>query len=169
MSFIVFSTEGRILMALTEDRWHMHTWFRSSSRFFRFLSLIFYLDTSMIREQIRAGLEELRMVQPGGDTFMHQGFQRVSHWFPPNTVASHRSNCTRLNLQPLTPSNLSLRPASKYTTRLAMVSKAFSFLHLISLITVGYFLPIRQISDMVDSSNKERDSSCSLHHVHSFV
>ncbi|KAF7665382.1 hypothetical protein LDENG_00145110 [Lucifuga dentata] len=50
MSFIVFSTEGRILMKLTEDR-----------------------------EQIRAGLEELRMVQPGGDTFMHRGFQRVSH------------------------------------------------------------------------------------------
>uniref|UniRef100_I3J6B1 Anthrax toxin receptor 1 n=1 Tax=Oreochromis niloticus TaxID=8128 RepID=I3J6B1_ORENI len=49
MSFIVFSTEGRILMALTEDR-----------------------------DQIRAGLEELRMVQPGGDTFMHRGFQRAS-------------------------------------------------------------------------------------------
>uniref|UniRef100_A0A8C4EEV5 Anthrax toxin receptor 1 n=1 Tax=Dicentrarchus labrax TaxID=13489 RepID=A0A8C4EEV5_DICLA len=49
MSFIVFSTEGRTLMALTEDR-----------------------------EQIRAGLEELRMVQPGGDTFMHRGFQRAS-------------------------------------------------------------------------------------------
>ncbi|XP_072227448.1 anthrax toxin receptor 1-like isoform X2 [Leuresthes tenuis] len=49
MSFIVFSTEGRTLMALTEDR-----------------------------DQIRAGLEELRMVQPGGDTFMHRGFQRAS-------------------------------------------------------------------------------------------
>uniref|UniRef100_A0A3P8Q926 Anthrax toxin receptor 1 n=1 Tax=Astatotilapia calliptera TaxID=8154 RepID=A0A3P8Q926_ASTCA len=49
MSFIVFSTEGRILMPLTEDR-----------------------------DQIRAGLEELRMVQPGGDTFMHRGFQRAS-------------------------------------------------------------------------------------------
>uniref|UniRef100_A0A671WDZ5 Anthrax toxin receptor 1 n=1 Tax=Sparus aurata TaxID=8175 RepID=A0A671WDZ5_SPAAU len=49
MSFIVFSTEGRTLMALTEDR-----------------------------EQIRAGLEELSMVQPGGDTFMHRGFQRAS-------------------------------------------------------------------------------------------
>uniref|UniRef100_A0A8D3ED01 Anthrax toxin receptor 1 n=1 Tax=Scophthalmus maximus TaxID=52904 RepID=A0A8D3ED01_SCOMX len=35
-------------------------------------------NTSMIREQIRAGLEELRMVQPGGDTFMHRGFQRAS-------------------------------------------------------------------------------------------
>lgn len=33
----------------------------------------------MIREQIRVGLEELRMVQPGGDTYMHRGFQRVSH------------------------------------------------------------------------------------------
>ncbi|XP_056146257.1 anthrax toxin receptor 1 [Lampris incognitus] len=49
MSFIVFSREGWILMKLTEDR-----------------------------ELIRAGLEELRMVQPGGDTFMHKGFQRAS-------------------------------------------------------------------------------------------
>ncbi|XP_059401251.1 anthrax toxin receptor 1 isoform X1 [Carassius carassius] len=49
MSFIVFSTEGRILMKLTEDR-----------------------------DQIRAGLEELQIVQPGGDTFMHKGFQRAS-------------------------------------------------------------------------------------------
>uniref|UniRef100_A0A8C2FLG2 Anthrax toxin receptor 1 n=1 Tax=Cyprinus carpio TaxID=7962 RepID=A0A8C2FLG2_CYPCA len=47
MSFIVFSTEGRILMKLTEDR-----------------------------DQIRAGLEELQGVLPGGDTFMHKGFQR---------------------------------------------------------------------------------------------
>ncbi|XP_051541262.1 anthrax toxin receptor 1-like isoform X2 [Myxocyprinus asiaticus] len=49
MSFIVFSTEGRILMKLTEDR-----------------------------DQIHAGLEELRRVLPGGDTFMHKGFQRAS-------------------------------------------------------------------------------------------
>uniref|UniRef100_A0A3P8UGS1 Anthrax toxin receptor 1 n=1 Tax=Cynoglossus semilaevis TaxID=244447 RepID=A0A3P8UGS1_CYNSE len=49
MSFIVFSTEGRTLMPLTEDR-----------------------------ERIRSGLEELRMVQPGGDTFMDKGFQRAS-------------------------------------------------------------------------------------------
>uniref|UniRef100_A0A3Q3WNL1 Anthrax toxin receptor 1 n=1 Tax=Mola mola TaxID=94237 RepID=A0A3Q3WNL1_MOLML len=49
MSFIVFSTEGRTLMALTEDR-----------------------------DKIRAGLDELRMVQPGGDTFMDRGFQRAS-------------------------------------------------------------------------------------------
>ncbi|XP_043107093.1 anthrax toxin receptor 1 isoform X2 [Puntigrus tetrazona] len=49
MSFIVFSTEGRILMKLTEDR-----------------------------DQIRAGLEELQSVLPGGDTFMHKGFQRAS-------------------------------------------------------------------------------------------
>ncbi|KAG1929510.1 anthrax toxin receptor 1 [Pimephales promelas] len=49
MSFIVFSTEGRILMKLTEDR-----------------------------DQIRAGLEELQHVLPGGDTFMHKGFQRAS-------------------------------------------------------------------------------------------
>ncbi|KAI5624565.1 anthrax toxin receptor 1-like [Silurus asotus] len=49
MSFIVFSTEGRTLMKLTEDR-----------------------------DQIRAGLEELQRVLPGGDTFMHKGFERAS-------------------------------------------------------------------------------------------
>uniref|UniRef100_A0AAY5EBH4 Anthrax toxin receptor 1 n=1 Tax=Electrophorus electricus TaxID=8005 RepID=A0AAY5EBH4_ELEEL len=49
MSFIVFSTEGRTLMKLTEDR-----------------------------DQIREGLEQLQMVQPGGDTFMDKGFQRAS-------------------------------------------------------------------------------------------
>uniref|UniRef100_A0A8C6P9J5 Anthrax toxin receptor 1 n=1 Tax=Nothobranchius furzeri TaxID=105023 RepID=A0A8C6P9J5_NOTFU len=49
MSFIVFSTEGRTLMALTEDR-----------------------------DQIRAGLEELRMVQPGGDSFMDKGLHKAS-------------------------------------------------------------------------------------------
>ncbi|XP_063051866.1 anthrax toxin receptor 1-like [Engraulis encrasicolus] len=49
MSFIVFSTEGRILMRLTEDR-----------------------------DQIRKGLEELQRVLPGGDTFMHEGIQRAS-------------------------------------------------------------------------------------------
>uniref|UniRef100_A0A7N8YMZ9 Anthrax toxin receptor 1 n=1 Tax=Mastacembelus armatus TaxID=205130 RepID=A0A7N8YMZ9_9TELE len=49
MSFIVFSTEGRILMSLTEDR-----------------------------ERIRKGLEELQRVRPGGDTFMHEGILRAS-------------------------------------------------------------------------------------------
>ncbi|XP_053180739.1 anthrax toxin receptor 1 [Scomber japonicus] len=49
MSFIVFSTEGRILMSLTEDR-----------------------------ERIRKGLEELQRVLPGGDTFMHEGIIRAS-------------------------------------------------------------------------------------------
>lgn len=49
MSFIVFSTEGRILMSLTEDR-----------------------------ERIRNGLEELQRVLPGGDTFMHEGILRAS-------------------------------------------------------------------------------------------
>uniref|UniRef100_A0A4W4H281 Anthrax toxin receptor 1 n=1 Tax=Electrophorus electricus TaxID=8005 RepID=A0A4W4H281_ELEEL len=49
MSFIVFSTEGKILMRLTEDR-----------------------------DKIRKGLEELQRVQPGGDTFMHEGIQRAS-------------------------------------------------------------------------------------------
>ncbi|XP_061907382.1 anthrax toxin receptor 1-like [Entelurus aequoreus] len=49
MSFIVFSTEGEILMRLTEDR-----------------------------ERIRIGLEELQGVHPGGDTFMHEGILRAS-------------------------------------------------------------------------------------------
>ncbi|CAJ1070510.1 anthrax toxin receptor 1-like isoform X2 [Xyrichtys novacula] len=49
MSFIVFSTEGRTLMALTENR-----------------------------EQIRAKLEELSRVQPGGDTYMDKGLKRAS-------------------------------------------------------------------------------------------
>ncbi|XP_036000365.1 anthrax toxin receptor 1 [Fundulus heteroclitus] len=49
MSFIVFSTNGQILMRLTEDR-----------------------------ERIHKGLEELYAVQPGGDTFMHEGIQRAS-------------------------------------------------------------------------------------------
>ncbi|XP_013859239.1 anthrax toxin receptor 1 isoform X1 [Austrofundulus limnaeus] len=49
MSFIVFSTEARILMALTEDR-----------------------------DRIRAGLEELSMVEPGGDTFMDKGLHKAS-------------------------------------------------------------------------------------------
>ncbi|XP_034004615.1 anthrax toxin receptor 1 [Trematomus bernacchii] len=49
MSFIVFSTEGRILMRLTEDR-----------------------------DLIRRGLEELYNVRPGGDTFMHEGILRAS-------------------------------------------------------------------------------------------
>ncbi len=31
----------------------------------------------MFRDQIRAGLEELQGVLPGGDTFMHKGFQKV--------------------------------------------------------------------------------------------
>ncbi|KAI5622085.1 anthrax toxin receptor 1-like [Silurus asotus] len=49
MSFIVFSTDGHILMRLTEDR-----------------------------DKIRKGLEELQRVLPGGDTFMHEGIQRAS-------------------------------------------------------------------------------------------
>lgn len=34
------------------------------------------------REQIRQGLEELQKVLPGGDTYMHEGFERVIFkWF----------------------------------------------------------------------------------------
>ncbi|XP_061118062.1 anthrax toxin receptor 1-like [Conger conger] len=49
MSFIVFSTKGRVLMELTDDR-----------------------------EKIRVKLHELQMVQPGGDTFMDKGLQKAS-------------------------------------------------------------------------------------------
>uniref|UniRef100_A0A8B9LA24 Anthrax toxin receptor 1 n=1 Tax=Astyanax mexicanus TaxID=7994 RepID=A0A8B9LA24_ASTMX len=49
MSFIVFSTEGRTLMELTDNR-----------------------------DQISAGLEQLMQVLPGGDTFMHKGFEKAS-------------------------------------------------------------------------------------------
>ncbi|KAG7476344.1 hypothetical protein MATL_G00081890 [Megalops atlanticus] len=62
MSFIVFSTEGRTLMRLTEDR-----------------------------DKIRAGLEELQMVQPGGDTFMHKGFQRASEQIYYGTADGYRT------------------------------------------------------------------------------
>ncbi|XP_063066841.1 anthrax toxin receptor 1 isoform X2 [Engraulis encrasicolus] len=49
MSFIVFSTEGRILMRLTADR-----------------------------EKIHSGLQLLAGVAPGGDTFMHKGLTLAS-------------------------------------------------------------------------------------------
>ncbi|XP_074152247.1 anthrax toxin receptor-like isoform X2 [Sminthopsis crassicaudata] len=49
MSFIVFSSKGTTIMKLTEDR-----------------------------EAIRRGLEILRYEVPGGDTFMHKGFERAN-------------------------------------------------------------------------------------------
>lgn len=79
MSFIVFSTDGTILMELTEDRYEpcRRNFICSSVVFFNFLNCFHFPR----RDQIRAGLEQLRMVQPGGDTYMHRGFQRVSHLF----------------------------------------------------------------------------------------
>ncbi|XP_056447843.1 anthrax toxin receptor 1-like [Gadus chalcogrammus] len=62
MSFIVFSTEGRTLMKLTEDR-----------------------------ERIRMGLEELQRVLPGGDTFMHEGIQRASEQIYYGNAEGYRS------------------------------------------------------------------------------
>ncbi|XP_061657370.1 anthrax toxin receptor 1-like isoform X2 [Syngnathoides biaculeatus] len=62
MSFIVFSTEGRILMPLTEDR-----------------------------EQIRAGLERLSMVHPGGDTYMHLGLSKASEQIYYSTGDGYRT------------------------------------------------------------------------------
>ncbi|KAH0510860.1 Anthrax toxin receptor 1 [Microtus ochrogaster] len=63
MSFIVFSTRGTTLMKLTEDR-----------------------------EQIRQGLEELQKVLPGGDTYMHEGFERASEQiYYENSQAGYRT------------------------------------------------------------------------------
>lgn len=71
-------------MALTEDRWCSHKDTRKDlvcviCSIFCVVINIFFVSLKYLREQIRAGLEELRMVHPGGDTFMHRGFQRVSH------------------------------------------------------------------------------------------
>ncbi|XP_042333412.1 anthrax toxin receptor 1 [Sceloporus undulatus] len=62
MSFIVFSTRGSTLMRLTEDR-----------------------------EQIRQGLEELQKVLPGGDTYMHEGFERASEQIYHENVQGYRT------------------------------------------------------------------------------
>uniref|UniRef100_A0A3Q2YXT0 Anthrax toxin receptor 1 n=1 Tax=Hippocampus comes TaxID=109280 RepID=A0A3Q2YXT0_HIPCM len=62
MSFIVFSTEGKILMSLTEDR-----------------------------ERIRKGLEELQGVHPGGDTFMHEGILRASEQIYYGNIEGYRT------------------------------------------------------------------------------
>ncbi|XP_029960464.1 anthrax toxin receptor 1 [Salarias fasciatus] len=62
MSFIVFSTEGQILMSLTEDR-----------------------------ERIRKGLEELQGVRPGGDTFMHEGILRASEQIYYGNIEGYRT------------------------------------------------------------------------------
>lgn len=62
MSFIVFSTRGTTLMTLTEDR-----------------------------ERIRKGLEELQMVQTGGDTYMHEGFERASEQIYYSSTEGYRT------------------------------------------------------------------------------
>ena len=49
------------------------------------------MDVFVGRELIRAGLEELRMVQPGGDTFMHKGFEKVS-------LQAYKSSQDKLNV-----------------------------------------------------------------------
>lgn len=62
MSFIVFSTSGRTLMPLTEDR-----------------------------EEIRMGLEELNLVEPGGDTFLNKGLERASEQIYYRSGDAHRT------------------------------------------------------------------------------
>ncbi|CAB1318407.1 unnamed protein product [Coregonus sp. 'balchen'] len=73
----VYSTTGMRYITL------LITWLINSQGFTQYTTfndlLIFFIGQSFCgREQIRAGLEELRMVHPGGDTFMHKGFQRAS-------------------------------------------------------------------------------------------
>ncbi|KAM4676207.1 LOW QUALITY PROTEIN: anthrax toxin receptor 1 [Discoglossus pictus] len=62
MSFIVFSTRGSTLMRLTDDR-----------------------------EQIKLGLEELRKVLPGGDTYMHEGFEKASEQIYHESLRGYRT------------------------------------------------------------------------------
>ncbi|XP_053574180.1 anthrax toxin receptor 1 [Bombina bombina] len=62
MSFIVFSTRGSTLMRLTDDR-----------------------------EQIKFGLEELRKVVPGGDTYMHEGFEKASEQIYHESLLGYRT------------------------------------------------------------------------------
>uniref|UniRef100_A0A8C6XG69 Anthrax toxin receptor 1 n=1 Tax=Naja naja TaxID=35670 RepID=A0A8C6XG69_NAJNA len=62
MSFIVFSNQGSTLMDLTEDR-----------------------------EKIRQGLDELQKVLPGGDTYMHEGFERASEQIYHENVQGYRT------------------------------------------------------------------------------
>lgn len=45
-----------------------------------FNPITFTVDYFSGRDKIRTGLEELQRVLPGGDTFMHEGIQRVSRW-----------------------------------------------------------------------------------------
>ncbi|CAL1569472.1 unnamed protein product [Knipowitschia caucasica] len=61
MSFIVFSTSGTILMSLTNDR-----------------------------EQIRLGLQELNLVEPGGDSFLNKGLEQASAQIYYSSGDAHR-------------------------------------------------------------------------------
>lgn len=47
-------------------------------RHIRNVTCSLYVLVCLLRERIRKGLEELERVLPGGDTFMHEGMQRVS-------------------------------------------------------------------------------------------
>lgn len=65
-------------MALTEDRC-LNTDYINFEKI-NILRVINCCDQSvclLIREKIRAGLEELQMVEPGGDTFMDKGLHKV--------------------------------------------------------------------------------------------
>lgn len=46
------------------------------------MTLMIISSALLHRERIRKGLEELYAVRPGGDTFMHDGIQRVSSLHP---------------------------------------------------------------------------------------
>ncbi|OWK49558.1 Anthrax toxin receptor 1, partial [Lonchura striata] len=50
-----------------------------------------HLARKFIREQIRQGLEELQKVLPGGDTYMHEGFERASEQIYYENVHGYRT------------------------------------------------------------------------------
>lgn len=66
-------------MPLTEDRCSLsHSFIYCQLCFITLKKRLFVVACEpTCRDKIRAGLEELRMVQPGGDTFMDRGFHRV--------------------------------------------------------------------------------------------
>lgn len=102
MSFIVFSTHGKIIMKLTEDRCdcllpcHLVYPFIAEKKQQRFhgdfgpvgcvstmraCGVLIRIVCLSCREAIKGGLMALRNVVPGGDTFMNLGLEMVREMF----------------------------------------------------------------------------------------